>query len=133
MKKSERDRYSKSTEILEKYGNLHYFIEEGYSTTSQIAAYYDESEEKILQVISIYIKEFLKERKFISSNRIREQCTIREKAWVGDYYVEVDGVKVPIRPRGVMVYSREAVLRIGLLLDSDMAQVMRNELRRIYN
>ena len=86
-------------------------------------------EEKLQQ----YIKEFLKERKFISSNKIREQCTIREKAWVGDYYVEVVGVKVPIRPRGVMVYSREAVLRIGLLLDSDMAQVMRNELRRIYN
>ena len=119
------------TEILDKYGTLHYFIEDGYSTTSQIANYYEVGEEKVLQVINVYVKEFLKERKYISINKIKEHYTVRETAWVGHYYVTVDGRRIMLRPRGILVYSREAALRVGLLLDSDMAQVMRNELRRI--
>lgn len=135
-KKNLRDEYIDKIEVLDKVKTLLLLPDVQLATTRQVAGFYDVEIEVIRQITTRNKDEILsdgymvwKADDFNSDNLSQLKITSQR----GSFTVEfTDGSKENFSPRGVALYTRRAILRIGMLLrDSEVAKEVRTQLLNI--
>lgn len=120
-------------EVLDKVGDLLLLSNTEYATTSQVATYYGVTTRHIEDLVSNNKEELISDgfglknaNSFISELNFGNKVTKQR----GKFLVEInDGEILTFAPRGVNLFPKRAILRIGMLLrDSKIAKEIRTKL-----
>lgn len=132
-KREDRDRLIGKVTVLDKVGKLLTLGKSEFSTVKQIAEYYGVGEEAIQSVYKRHKNEInLDGIKHESSEEIIRLIVHNEQLKIESMSGKkiVDGIVIP--NRGMKLFSKRAVLRIGMLLrDSKVAAELRSRLLNI--
>lgn len=136
-KKNLRDEYIDKIEVLDKVKTLLLLPDIQLATTQQVADFYEVSERWIKMLLETNRDELVldgyrvwKSKDFISEEKFpNKKVTINR----GSFNVKFsDGTVEKFAPRGVALFPRRAILRIGMLLrDSKIAKEVRTQLLNI--
>ena len=134
-KREDREKYITKIDTLDKVGKLLSLGKTELSTIKQIAEYFGVGEETIKTVIIRHKQELIKDglkcytydelnKRFIVNLLYQAQHTKT---------IDINGEKIIIPNRGLLLFPKRAVLRIGMLLrDSKVAAELRSRLLNIY-
>ena len=132
-KQDVREKVISRTEVLDKVGDLLLLPSTEYATTNQVANYYEVTQRHIEDLIKSNKDELISDgfgiRKaddFITELNFGNKVTKQR----GRFLVKMDeGDPVVFAPRGVNLFPKRAILRIGMLLrDSQIAKEIRTRL-----
>lgn len=135
-KKDLRDQFIDRVEVLEKVKSLLLLPDVNLATTQQVADFYEVETEAIRQITTRNKDEIQsdgyvvwKAEDFNSDNLSQLKITTQR----GSFRVEFsDGNQQRFSPRGVALFPRRAILRVGMLLrDSEVAKEVRTQLLNI--
>lgn len=129
-----REQMVRRIEVLEKVKKLLLIPQTDFATVKQVAEYYEVSEETIKAVMSRHRDELLKDGMKLKSYKdfLNVQDATLEKSKGKTTFLYNDGLIMEVPNRGIKVFPRRAILRIGMLLrDSEIAKEVRTQLLNI--
>ena len=132
-KKESREEFISRTEVLDKVGDLLLLPNTEYATTEQVAEYYKVDLETVKTVINRHKEELVSDGfdNFNKTNVIDLLKVQKEHltSVAGKSIVSVNGEKLEIPNRGLRLFPKRAILRVGMLLrDSEVAKEVRTRL-----
>lgn len=121
--KSIRNKYIDRVYILDKVKELNCLPNTVYSTTSQVASYFETTQDNIRQTYKRFIEEFAEDgASHFKYGEIKKLINSDNLSQLG------------ISPNGSVVYPKRSLLRFGMLLrDNVIAQEIRNLLLNVYD
>lgn len=134
--RSVRDKCVERFEVLEKVKKLLLIPETEWATTKMIADYYDVSSQRVKDLYSQNKEEIdsdgtmLLKRDFFNGS-LKNNTSVEQKQTSVTYTFE-DGQILTINNRGLKVFNKRAILRIGMLLQQSLvAKEVRTQLLNI--
>lgn len=128
-----REKAISKTEVLDKVGDLLLLPNTEFATTEQVASYYHVGIEAIQTVMKRNYDELQSDgtREF-KKNDVVNLLNVQDgqlKKFKGKSQITLNNIEVIIPNRGMKLFPKRAILRIGMLLrDSDVAKEIRNRL-----
>lgn len=128
-----RDKLISRLDVLEKVKQLVLIPETEYATVEQVAEYYEIDKKSVENVINRHIEELISDgykhftrKEVLSLLNIQNECLETVK---GKTNVIITGQVFSIPNRGLRLFPRRAILRVGMLLrDSEIAKRIRTYL-----
>jgi hypothetical protein len=134
-KREDREKYITKIDTLDKVGKLLSLGKTELSTVKQVSEYYGVGEEAIQSVIKRHRIELSKDGvKCYKVDDMNKMFTL-EILFQTQHTktIDIDGEKITIPNRGLSLFPKRAVLKIGMLLrDSKVAAELRSRLLNIY-
>lgn len=132
--KTERDKLVERYEVLDKVKDLILLAGTEFATVKQVADFYEVGEEAIVAIYSRHTDEleadgmYVAKYKELSNLQYENLKTSRGKVT----FTFKNGTELDFPTRGLKVFPRRAILRIGMLLrDSEIAKEVRTQLLNI--
>lgn len=133
-KREDREKYITKIDTLDKVGKLLSLGKTELSTLKQIAEYFGVAEETIKTIVTRHKPELIKDGlRCYSYDELNKSFIMKLLSQAQHTKtIDIDGEKITIPNRGLSLFTKRAVLRIGMLLrDSKVAAELRSQLLNI--